>query len=253
MKTKLFLWAITFAFITLSGYVFIKIGQTNNSAFATINADNNKNPVSIYKLCEKLDTVTFDNFPYQNYLKNLNFSDIYAIEKNITELDSLTKNGFASQNILSNAFTGQPKPHFDTSNLDSLNMILNLADEYRIYAKFSKAHSSLFESIADFWYSNTVTKLNAKTEQNKKQKYDFKYRFLIQRCANNNYFKSQKKSLPEKVLLNIIDQKWAYLIHRFWNSTSILFKTVLLTLFLISIFITFISFKNLFTKKQKTL
>lgn len=222
-------------------FVTIKILTTDYSDFKPVVINHKKNGKSLRKICENIDTVTVDNFPYEQYLNNINYTDINVINKNITELDSLTKNSFLTQNILLKALTDNVLAQLDTNNPDSLNVILNIADEYKVYAKFNEERNSFYLSLHDFWYNYTSKRISDLIKQNYIGKYDFKYRYLTQKCSDNGYLKNEKYSLTEKAFFNIIDSNWSYLFNRFWFATNIYFKIavfLLLSLFLTAAFFT---------------
>lgn len=251
MKRKIILFFLLISVIVLIYISAKKILTANYSDFTVIKTDFAKQTKSIKNLCANLDTVTFENFPYKKYLQNINYWDINAIDKNVSELDFLTKNSFLTQNILSNALTNRSLNKFNTNNLDSLNMLLNLADEYKIYAKFNKQKSSFYLSIYDYWYSYTAKKLNELLKQNSVSKFDFKYKYLAQRCSDNGYLKNEGYTLKEKIFLNIINNNWSYLFKRFWFATSLFFKIIVLIIIIIFLIISYLTIKCLINKRKK--
>ncbi len=251
MTKKTILLVLLISLIILMFLSIKKILTANYSEFTVVKVDTTKKTISINKICENLDTVTFENFPYKKYLQNLNYTDINAIDRNISELDTLLKNSFLTQNILSNALTNKTLQYFNTNNLDSLNMLLNLADEYKIYAKFKIQKSSFYVSVYDFWYSYTTKKLNELLEQNLISKFDFKYKYLSQKCSDNGYLKNEGYNLKEKTFINIIDNNWSYLLNRFWFATSIFFKIIVFILFSIFLTVSFLTIKCSINKRKK--
>jgi len=251
MTKKTILLLILISLILVISLSTKKILTANYSEFTTIKINTTKATKSINKICDNLDTVTFENFPYEKYLQNINYMDVNAIDKNISELDTLTKNSFLAQNILSNALTNKSLNQFNTNNIDSLNMLLNIADEYKIYAKFKKQKKLFFVSVYDFWYSYTAKKLNKLLKQNLISKFDFKYKYLVQKCSDNGYLKNEGYTLKEKTFINIIDNNWSYLLNRFWFATSIFFKIIVFILFSIFLTVSFLTIKCSINKIKK--
>lgn len=210
-----------FTYIIISAII-----NTDYSKFEYIQDSSNNSETTILDVCKGIDSVTYQNFPYKKYVKNINFSDVASVEKDISQLDSLTGDSFISQDILSTALTSKIVKDTITYNLDSLNMILIRADNFYIYSKLSKDKSSLFEAVANFWYLYVSRNLSYLAKKQVVNKYNFKYRYLAQRCTDKGFLINEGNSLKEKVVLNIINQKWTYLFNRFWNATSVVFKLV---------------------------
>jgi len=245
--------------ILLLGGIFYFISiitQANYSDFQPISFHQKSPVIPISELCLEQDSITDNDFPYQKYLNHTDYTAIPSLEKQISELDSFTHNRFLSQSILVNALTEKALFKLQTSNLDSLNMLLNWADDLKAYSNFSSENSLVFQAVYEYWYAHVASTLNHRIKENPSEKYHFKYRYLAQRCADKLYLPNTGNTLIEKVFLNIIDQNWAYLFHRFWYSTSWFFKIIVLSLGILFLVISYLNFqfliKQITSWKEKT-
>lgn len=250
MKKKILI-SLSIVLAVMLTLLLSKIVKTDYSGFETIYPPNfNKKGISIYELLPDTSKTEdlYDNFPYEQYINNVNLTEINAINRNLKELNTITKSGFLSQNILSNALTQKANKLFTGSGLDTLNMILTWADGFKAYSNIDKSTASFYNSIYDYWYSYVVKELQQIIGENGNQKYAFKYRYLYQRCSNTGAEVIRGTSKFEKIILYIIDSKWSYLFERFWSGTGILFKLVFFSFLGLGIFISYQSIKCFFQR-----
>lgn len=179
----------------------------------------------------------YDSFPYQEYLNKIKYTDTSQFNKHLKELNILTKNQFLSQSILSLCLTNKLEKLNDTKNLDTLYGILLWTDKFYDYSFIEKNNQAFYESIPSYWYNYVANTLSDLSVENEQIQFNFKYQYLVQKCSERGYFSEQKMNIMDKVMMNVIQSRWFYLIHRFWNNTSHLFKMLFLSLFFINIFL----------------
>ncbi len=185
-----------------------------------VNAKNNPNN----KLIDltTYDSLSFNNFPYKDYIKNTDLLDQSTLDNDLQTIKGITNNDFQSNNILVTALTKELYSEIWSTDLDTINQIMVWVD------KLNFKESDIEEPISLFWYAHFSNHLTNLARQKPNSKYEFKYRYLAQQCKKKLFLVNAGNSNFEKVILNLIDQNWTYLFNRFWFSTSVIFKITLL-------------------------
>lgn len=125
---------------------------------------------------------------------------------------------------------------------DYVFTLLEWADQFKFWSKISSEHQFLFEAISSYWYNEIALLLSQESEADPKVRNSYKFRFLSERCNQNNYHVNIPETKIEKVQKNFLRGNWNHLISATWNDTSIGQKVLLLLLGLL----TFLAYLNLF-------
>jgi hypothetical protein len=162
------------------------------------------NENSLITLIKKMDSL----YPNQNNQRTLSY--YYT--------DSLSKK-------LSNNFL-EYEPNY-------LNAILNWAFNFKNSAKHHRNFEPSLTVISDFWISKVNNCLHSVTLIDDNVKYTFKHKYLVQVCKSLNSNVDINITNTEKIINNILEKKWSYLLKRFYSGTSFLFKFSILLIILI--------------------
>ena len=162
------------------------------------------NENSLIALIKKMDSL----YPNQNNQRTLSY--YYT--------DSLSKK-------LSNNFL-EYEPNY-------LNAILNWAVNFKNSAKHHKNFEPLLTVISDFWVSKVNNCLHSVTLIDDNVKYTFKHKYLVQVCKSLNSNVDINITNTEKIINNILEKKWSYLLKRFYSGTSFFFKFSILLIILV--------------------
>ena len=238
-------------FLVISGYLVYYARNIDNSGFESVEIRNvNSEKSSIYDL--RIDSSVINElyvkFPYAVFIRKANYSDMMSVASYLDELDSITRNSFMTQNILSTALTSRLDSVISTDNEDSLKALLDFAEKYRIASLINSRNQAFYHSVYDYWYNNVVNRLSNKVKYDNDFKYSFKYRYLKQRCEDKGYFIDSGNSNFEKIVFYLIDNKWSYLFNRAWNSTSIIVKILLLIIVSMNIILIVFGFRYILKK-----
>ena len=194
-------------------------------------------------------------FPYSTYLKSNNYQDAASIQKDLKILDSLVVDKMLVRGLISTVITdslfNQNFSTSENSNLDSLNYRLQWAEKFKYYGESdpSSENQLLFQSIYDYWLSKISKNLTEYSNTNEKAKFNFQYRYLTAKCNEKRYNVSIKVSSLEKVIQNILGNKWAHLFEASWNQASLLQKIVIAILLIATSICYLITIKSFLRKK----
>lgn len=210
--------------IAFSLYIFIIAVKTDNENFKSVTlftkATNNPN----HELIDltTYESLSLESFPFNDYIKNTDLQDQTTLDNDLEILKAKTNNDFLSNNILVTALTEKLYSQIWSTDLDTINKIMVWVDQLNF------KESDIEVPINLYWYNHFSNHLSKLAKQNPNSKYGFKYRYLAQRCNEKLVLVNTGNSNFEKVILNIIDQNWSYLFNRFWFSSTVIFKIILL-------------------------
>jgi len=174
-------------------------------------------------------------FPYSKYLSSDNWKKVSQIRKDLTILDTLTKNTDESIKVLSIALTNKMQ-FWNTDNLDSLNLLLNWTEKFNTKNVFSDQYDILYDAVFDWWMSNLSQRLDKLNQTNYSIKFNCKFNYLRMRCCQMKYGCGDRDDNTSKAIRHVIEKDWFYLFNRFWIGTSFLFKFTCLILVLITVY-----------------
>jgi hypothetical protein len=140
------------------------------------------------------------------------------------------------------------KPTLTSFNADTLIWLVQWAERFKYYAEVDQANASLFQPLNDHWMNFIANHLNNLYKNDESIKYDYKFRYLMSRCAENKYNIDIGNSKKEKFVYNIIDQQWSYILNRFIIGTSLLFKICIIIILSITLYGYFCIIKKILKK-----
>lgn len=145
-----------------------------------------------------------------------------------------SNNFFSIYQNIADALTVELEKRYDPGmNLDSLNMYLNWAIKIDHASRvLNNEEKIVFSVISDYWISRISEKLEMVDD-----KYDFRYRSMVQKCSENSYNAVGTNSKFEKVIYNLMDNNYSYIVNRIWIGTGIITKIILLFMIIIFIFV----------------
>ena len=160
------------------------------------------------------------------------FYDINAIKESILEIDTISNDNMLSQQIVSIALTDSllaySKNKYENYNPDSLILLMQWVGKFKGYSEIDKANEALYQSVDDYWMNIIANKLKDYCKNDYWLKYDFKFKYLSGQLEMNGYNTSIGFNDSEKVLNNIIENEYSYLIKRFFTRTSFIIKILFL-------------------------
>jgi hypothetical protein len=195
-------------------------------------------------------------FPYTQYIKSTNYHDAKNIQSDLKILDSLLGDKMLVREIVSIALTDslyyRDFSTIEKLNLDSLNYTLQWAEKFKHYgeADASSENQLLFQSIYDFWMSKIAKNLSEYSEYNSGAKFNFQFRYLTAKCNEKRYNVSVKVTSLEKVIQNLLGNKWAHLFEASWNQASLLQKVICGFMIVFTIVTYVFTLKGLFKSKK---
>lgn len=184
-------------------------------------------------------------FPTRQILDSVNFTNINELNKILEAIESTKDRNLKNQLFatLTDSLVIQTNTYFVDYKPDSLLGIIQWAEQYKQYAKTDKTNKSIFMGLYDYWMQYSVNKLNDYNLKSNTLKYAYKFKYLKTRCNEQNYGTNVGFTTTEKVLNNVIDKDWAYLLNRFCIATSVSFKII----FYFFIFLTLYGYYCIFT------
>jgi len=194
------------------------------------------------KYLKKIDTNNIKaTFPYRIYIDSANYDDLNCIKRDVNILNSIsTKDTLSNLELfyiaLSDTLKNKQSSKFNAYNPDSLYSVIQWAEKYNYYSLIDKKNEILYKAIYDYWINIISNKLEDYYKENNALKYDYKFKYLITKCAEKGYSSSIGSTNFEKILINIGENKWSYLLNRFWNGTGLFFKLPLFLFLLITLY-----------------
>jgi len=217
-----------FALVIVLVYYISNIDCSSNFA---INSNCEINRVyDISSHIKKLSAINIHKeFPYDIYLDSSNYNNVEQLLHDISTLDSfIPLNHEINLEVLSTALTDKLneryKNRFHEYSPDSILLIIQWAEKFHSYANIDRSNARLYESIYDNWIEFAIQRLDEYYYTDNSIKYNFKYKYLLERCRENKFNGSVGFTRFEKVINNIIEKKWRYLLNRFWIGTTIYCK-----------------------------
>lgn len=180
-------------------------------------------------------------FPYNKYLDSCDRFDVKSIRNDLSVLYRIDSVNFmdyqkAISIALCDSLANRMKYVLNNYEPDSLILLIRWAEKFSAYADIDQQNSKLYNVIFSYWLNYISNKLSDYYKERPSIKYDFKYRYIVCRCIENQYNSSISNSNFEKVIIYFIQKNWSYLLNKFWISTGILYKLVVLLIFILIIF-----------------
>lgn len=174
------------------------------------------------------DSNLINTFPYKVYLDSINIYDVIDIKKSTLEIDTVSKDNMLSQQIVSIALTDSllrvTKNKYVRYNSDSLILLMQWVEKFKNYGDIDKQNKTLYQAIHDFWMNVITNNLTDLCKHDYWLKYDYKFKYLSSRLEEKGFNTTVGFNDAEKVLNNIIENNYSYLVDRFISRTSIFIK-----------------------------
>ncbi|MDZ4838393.1 MAG: hypothetical protein SGJ04_00145 [Bacteroidota bacterium] len=169
------------------------------------------------------------NFPYTKYFESANYSTGKNIAIDLATLINFNKGdaektGMFYSELLTNKLAEYLKPRMKNFSIDSFIYLEKWAEQFKSYSEVDQQNSIMHEIVYDYWMNSITTNLRKLDSIDQGAKFTFKYKYLRARCAQEKYLTSIGFSSTEKVMNNLTQQKWGYIIKRFFTETSIFLK-----------------------------
>jgi hypothetical protein len=187
----------------------------------------------------KSDTDFAKNFPYNLYANSANWKTLKDIANDLKTLDSLGISESMTDLAISEALTSKLKDKWQTQNLDSIHAIMNWAIPFFYYGKSGQKHALLFQTIGDFWLGFSAERLQDIAEKDDYSFLNCRFKYLRMQTCHLVGSCGDKQPNSLKIVKNITESKWSYLLTRFWTHTGIIFKIFSLMILLIILFALF--------------
>lgn len=209
-----------------------------------------------FHIKNQLNGLSSDNlksaFPYKVYLDSINIYNISEIKESILEIDAITKDNMLSQQIVSIALTDSllnySENKYEKYNPDSLILLMEWVERFKYYADVDEENQTLYQVVDDYWMNSIANKLSDFCKKDYWIKYDYKFKYLSSRMEEKGFNTTIGFNDAEKVLNNIIENDYTYLINRFLTRTSFLIKVI----FLLGIIITLYGYYCIFKSLKKS-
>lgn len=177
------------------------------------------------------DSQILEHFPYQKYVEQSNFWSIASIKQDIICLDTIFRDKGRNRQTISFALTRnlatRLSPYLKNYHPDSLLILLQWAEKFKVYPEIDEENKILYLSIYDYWMDTIGHRLSELSIERPSRNHDFLFRYLFARCAEQRVSPAVKFTSTEKVINNIIYNKWGHFLNATWNQTSFLQKMVL--------------------------
>ena len=164
------------------------------------------------------------------YLDSANISRLQFIMADLQSLDTLTNDPNFNRRTLSGVLTSylSVRTQLESYQPDSLLRLLQWAEQFQYAALIDPKSRIFYNSVYGFWFTFIADKLTSFSNQQPSLKYDFKFKYLVTRCKEQNYTMGIKVTSWEKFVENILYSNWGHLINATWNQTTWFMKIAFL-------------------------
>lgn len=207
-----------------------------------------------YNLYEKLSKISpkkiFYEFNYSDFLENGDYCDFKSLQSTINIFDSTYNDYFTITEpilyyALADSLIKKERNSINTNNLDYLISRLNWISGFRYYSEMSVRNRDLYESIHGAWLSKISNEIIKSIDKDKNLLFNYKVKHILSLCKAEGYIIPIKISNSYKVIDNLINGNYSYILKRFWYSTSLFLKLLVFVPIVITSFIYINFFKNL--------
>lgn len=163
-------------------------------------------------------------------LDSVQYTSFNEIKVVLNWMDSVNQDKSRNQQyllaaILTDSLQNKIHDSFNSFNADSLNAMLVWAEKMKVLSETDANYQMFLEVVSSYWINFVSNNLSKLSEEDSFIKYKFKFKYLVSRCAQNLNQPNIKESNTEKIIKYTIEGRWGYLWDRFYNGTSIIFKT----------------------------
>jgi hypothetical protein len=256
MKRKTIFNIVGTVTIVFTMVVLVKIAGTDfsdNIPQREVNQELSEFPLKAHLTVDSTKDI-FITFPYKLYLDSANLCNINAIRNDLAAMDSVNDNQRSNRITLSHALTkGRAElinKKYTEFQPDSLLILMQWAEQFDYYAQFDADNDVFYRSVYTYWFNFVTSKLEEYSKENPSLKYDFRFKYLANRCKEKKFNAALEVPSTEKVWENLLYNKWGHLWEASWNQSSWLQKIAVM-LILSCTFFGFLSFAKLLFRAKK--
>lgn len=239
MKKKILLWL---PLIILGVVLLFFIVRTDHSNYVPQQRSlPTKSSFNLKLRIKKSDSTDLLNlFPYDIYLDSADRWNIGSIKNDLKVLDDAYNDSSMNRQVLSIALTSKLFSRIDNYlnkyNPDTLIYLIQWAEKFQDYALIEPENDLFYNSICSYWLSSLSNKIHFYSTQNNSIKYDFKFKYIVARLTELSSNPGIGVTKFEKVIDNVVSNKWSHLIESSWNQTSLLQKLAFFMIVFITIY-----------------
>lgn len=168
-------------------------------------------------------------FPYAIYIAATNRPDVRRLGRDIQVLDSLyPANGHDNERlfytVLTDSLAAHWKPAPQTDSMSYLLHLLTWANQLPVAARYDAPRATFFNALHGYWVKRVAQTLEGMYRHDADLKYSFRFKYLNQMCHEAKCGVPVGFSAPEKIVNNLIENRWAYLGTKFWRDSPALTK-----------------------------
>lgn len=187
-----------------------------------------------------------------NCSSNLRLWDFQTIKSAFSELEATKIDHNTANKILRDKYVDSLLPKWNCTNVDSLDLLLNIVEKYQSYAETSPELANFFGEVADNYGMYVADKLTELSNNDKEAKSTFRFNYVAQHSRCLMYAPNISLDNSEKVIKNLSEGNLSYLWNRFWNGTSFVFKSLIFLPVFLLLTIFFYGFFLIIKKHLKT-
>ena len=168
-------------------------------------------------------------FPYAAYLTATDRNDVRRLGQDVQVLDTLyPNNGHDNERllytVLTDSLAARWRPGPQTDSLSHLLYLLTWANQLPMAARYDAPRATFFNALHGFWVKRVAQALDGMYRHDAALKYSFRFKHLNQLCQEAKCGVPVGFSAPEKIVNNIVENRWAYLGTKFWRDSPTLTK-----------------------------
>lgn len=185
-------------------------------------------PMSLHKSAATAANLPV-RFPYQAYLDSTNISDVRQLGLDAQVLDSLyPTNARANERLLYTVLTDslalRGRLASQTDSMARLLHIMTWASQLPVAARYEPRRATFFHALNLFWVKEVARSLQQMYRHNPAIKYTFQFKHLNQLCRDAKCGVPVSFSAPEKVINNVVEGRWGYLLTKFLRDSTLPIK-----------------------------
>jgi hypothetical protein len=205
---------------------------------------------------DNLRNVDINSFLNEHYLDSCDWTSPESLLKDINTIEKDYPDNFDEYLIeLTNQLTSKLDERLTSSsslkNIDTLNTILSWSIKLHNCQEVLHGRSAkVFRIVSRHWMNKVANQLSILAQTDPSLKYSSGYKNLILNCQKCGVYPDIGLTNIEKISGHLVESNFGYLFNRFWNSTSSSYKSVVLLISLLFIYLTFNGLVHLFKKNS---
>jgi hypothetical protein len=185
---------------------------------------------------KKLDTASF---PVREFLDSANIRDANTVGGYLKVLDSIFPNLEQNRELLSFVLTWKLLDYHYNRPIDHLDSLLGIilwVQQFHYAQTSARDDYFFFESLSDFWTNQVAENLSRISEKSPALRYSFEYRYLVQRCAELDYYIPIHVLNYEKFAGNLVTSNWGHLANASYVQSSLWQKSAFVLFMLVFLY-----------------